>query len=468
MCLTNTTKLLMMLLISMARTEAKELPAIIANTGVKPVHHIDYINDIFLEHKEEDIKIGDVSRINFTENSIIPLTVFIPTNKYVGLSVAVMPGDTVQVAYNALEDTYEFTSRHPAELALYKQLGESKFSARNWTMPVYYNSKRPFEEYIRDWRALWVESEQRLAKITAVPGIRLAIKEHFIFEARLRLLQILLQPLNAQFDAATARPIPKSYQDTVFAYEKKIIFTKHRANSPSLAFAYRGHAAVIAEREGNLGTQAIQYKIAKREFTGYEREWTCYSALKDMFTFNKDVEQLPALLKDYQTWASPNSPFVKKIVELTKLNNTDILSENALNDDLNTVDDKVTRLFDIINKYKGQVIYIDLWASWCGPCLAELPASAELRKHYDLQELAVLYLSLDKDNAKWLSASAKLLADTSNSYCFRDRDKAGLLKKFGVSVIPHYLLLDKKGMVRYSNAPRPNDPTLHKLIDSLL
>jgi thiol-disulfide isomerase/thioredoxin len=448
---------------------AKSLPpAIIINDTENRTLYLSYISEVFLVNEHANVEPKSAHAIKINDDSIIPITVFMMTNRFIGLSVAVLPGDTIHVIYNPQEDTYEFKGQHPAELTLYKEFGESKFSARNMSSPVQYSNKRPIEDYIKDWRVLWNESEQRISKVTTVSGIRPQIREHFVLEARLRLLQILLQPIYIRTQDETLRPIPQSYQDTVFAYEQKAGLTGNNRSSPSIAFAHRGHACVLAERAGKRSILPMQYEVAKREYTGYQREWTCYSVLKDMFVYNNNVELLSALLKDYQSWTPPTSPFVKKLLELTKDNDLALLSDASLNDELMTSDAKPAKLFDIVQRHKGQVVYVDFWASWCKPCIGEMPASLTLRDAYRGQKLAVVYVSIDADQDRWVRAATTFLANTSESYRLPDEKQSALVKRLQIKSIPRYLLIDKNGVLRYSNAPPPSATSLRKLVDSLL
>ena len=447
---------------------AKHLPAVIININQKETVSYSYYKDIFLKYKVFSIKPNGTAIIPFETNGFVPLTVYIETSKYIGLSMCLMPGDTVKVDYDAQNVTYNFNGRHLAELQLYKEYGESKFSERSMVSPVAYSNKRPFESFVRDWHTLWVESEKRIAKVTSVNSIRPEVRAHFILEARLRLLQILVEPIDMQSESDEMRPLPGFYQDTVFKYEKKLVLNSDNRSSPLTVFSHIGYTLFVAEQSNRKATSVAKYQIAKLVYTGYQREWVCYSVLERIFVTNKEIEHLPALLKDYKTWASPNSVFVKRLSEFNKFNNFSILKEEKFNETLLTTGGSQVNLFDIIRKNKGKVIYIDLWASWCRPCVKEMPASIEIQKQYDLQKLAFVYLSLDEDHEKWSKASTKYSIDNTKSYRLQNNNKSTLLDGLEINSIPHYLLIDKEGILRYSNAPNPSDPILRKLIDLII
>jgi thiol-disulfide isomerase/thioredoxin len=118
-------------------------------------------------------------------------------------------------------------------------------------------------------------------------------------------------------------------------------------------------------------------------------------------------------------------------------------------------------------KYKGKVIYVDFWASWCGPCRQQFPYSKKMHEalsEKEKKDIVFLYISIDQDLDKWRGAVEKLgleaFGENGHSY-----EVAG---KYGVSSIPRYMIIDKKGKVVNDKAPRPSNPeTLPALLELL-
>jgi thiol-disulfide isomerase/thioredoxin len=113
-------------------------------------------------------------------------------------------------------------------------------------------------------------------------------------------------------------------------------------------------------------------------------------------------------------------------------------------------------------------IYIDFWASWCGPCLREMPSSMELVDKYK-GRIAFVYLSLDDDIEAWRKALKKYnLEKPFLANHFRIGSNADAAKLFEVNEIPRYILIDKQGNFVNLKARRPSDPLIYEELDRLL
>ncbi len=117
---------------------------------------------------------------------------------------------------------------------------------------------------------------------------------------------------------------------------------------------------------------------------------------------------------------------------------------------------------------KGSINYVDFWASWCGECQAEMPHSMALRAEYSKKGINFVYLSADDNPFNWEKAMKLIGLTEAESYLLRKGAESEIANEFNISSIPHYMIMDEKGKVINSDAPRPSDPKIKKIFDELL
>ncbi len=112
-----------------------------------------------------------------------------------------------------------------------------------------------------------------------------------------------------------------------------------------------------------------------------------------------------------------------------------------------------------LNSLKGKVVYIDVWATWCGPCLAEIPHSKALQGKFKKDnDVVFLFVSIDENKADW-EAKVKSDKEWTGSHIIEARTDKGvspILENYQIGGIPRYMLIDKNGLIANTNAPRPS------------
>lgn len=125
-----------------------------------------------------------------------------------------------------------------------------------------------------------------------------------------------------------------------------------------------------------------------------------------------------------------------------------------------------------LSDFKGKYVYIDLWASWCKPCIAQFPAQKQLEKDYHGKNITFLGIATDDERtARSWDKAKKLWRDAVKKYDLGGVQLFAVDKEFAigfsVGTIPRYILLDPEGIIVDNNAPRPSDPKLRKLFTEL-
>lgn len=137
---------------------------------------------------------------------------------------------------------------------------------------------------------------------------------------------------------------------------------------------------------------------------------------------------------------------------------------NALNFDMTDGQGKKFHLSD----FRGKAVYIDVWATWCGPCCAEIPHMKKLAAHYaENKKIALLSISLDENKAKWLKKLAEDKPQWKQFICQNAFDSQ-LCKNYDIDGIPRFLFFDKNGKVISLDAPRPSSSGIIEYIDKHL
>lgn len=117
-----------------------------------------------------------------------------------------------------------------------------------------------------------------------------------------------------------------------------------------------------------------------------------------------------------------------------------------------------------LEKFRGKYVYIDLWASWCVPCVKEVPYLKAMEA--DLKDSNVVFVSISTDSseAPW-KKKMEQLGMHGNQWWNKD---GKLCDKLNVSGIPHFLIYDKEGHMHTYNAPRPSTGSaLKKMLEEL-
>jgi len=116
--------------------------------------------------------------------------------------------------------------------------------------------------------------------------------------------------------------------------------------------------------------------------------------------------------------------------------------------------------------YRGKVVLVDFWASWCSPCRQSLPLYAKLREHYAAADFAIIAIGLDEDVAD----GKVFLAEHPIAYTTVQNPQGDIAKAFDLKGMPSSYLIDRDGIVRARHVGfTPADiDVLKKEIDGLV
>jgi thiol-disulfide isomerase/thioredoxin len=110
-----------------------------------------------------------------------------------------------------------------------------------------------------------------------------------------------------------------------------------------------------------------------------------------------------------------------------------------------------------LHSFKGKVVYMDIWASWCAPCLGEMNKAKSVKQHFQGNEnIVFLYVSIDQDEDRWKEMVRK--KDIKGVHLIsKNGDEDGIKQKYQVYQIPRFVLIDKNGNIVDGEAKMPSD-----------
>ena len=98
-----------------------------------------------------------------------------------------------------------------------------------------------------------------------------------------------------------------------------------------------------------------------------------------------------------------------------------------------------------LSKYRGKVVYLDFWASWCAPCLTAIPEVEKMRGEFPSDQFQIIAVNLDQKEKKAL----RFLSKNPVGYPSASDPKGRLPDQYGVDTMPTSYLIDRKGVIRY-------------------
>ncbi|HOK61488.1 MAG TPA: redoxin family protein [Tenuifilum sp.] len=120
-----------------------------------------------------------------------------------------------------------------------------------------------------------------------------------------------------------------------------------------------------------------------------------------------------------------------------------------------------------LSDFNGKLVYIDFWATWCGPCRGEIPHLDKLEKDYKGKKIVFVKISLDDDMDAWrkMVTEKKLGGVQLHADGAWSSDAA---KNYQIKGIPTFVLIGANGKIINPNAPRPSSEEIRTLLDQEL
>ncbi len=141
----------------------------------------------------------------------------------------------------------------------------------------------------------------------------------------------------------------------------------------------------------------------------------------------------------------------------------DLTMPGKLSPDFKAVDisGKIYSLAD----FKGKYVYVDVWATWCGPCRREIPALKKMESRFEGKDVVFVSLSVDQDKEAW---EAKVHEGEMGGFQLYLGPDSSFQKTYKINGIPRFILIDRDGKIINSNMTRPTQAETAETLSTLL
>lgn len=248
---------------------------------------------------------------------------------------------------------------------------------------------------------------------------------------------------------------------------KKVIetLTQKQIERLNNLFNVQYQEAVSAE----MSRMASNVRI-KRELETLENEINDKS-IKNVFvasvlyrTLNENRAPMDSKLLDSLLVQVESPAFRKKVMDVqtfyTELSGLSLEHAESLKntDHLSSAKSADSLWMELIRPYKGKIIYVDFWGTWCGPCKEQMEYVADLKKQFVGKDIVFMYLANNSPQESWKNVikNYSLTGENVVHYNLPSKQQEMIEQRFGIHSFPTYMIVDRNGNVADTNPPRPS------------
>ncbi|HWV72580.1 MAG TPA: TlpA disulfide reductase family protein [Pseudosphingobacterium sp.] len=216
----------------------------------------------------------------------------------------------------------------------------------------------------------------------------------------------------------------------------------------------------LANEKGEI---YLSWLVVHQNFSNDIAEKYLAQLITDQYRY-KELKPFKSLMSEFDIYF-PKSPYLKELRNYDADLHTK-LTNNLNNKSIELLDnyDTVKSIYNIVNRFKGKVIYLDIWGTWCGPCKDELTFVPALKEKFKDEELIFLYLDMDQDTKDQEWQDFIRINEMTGIHLRMNNEKIQAIwqellpNQKGIhGQYPSYFIFDKGGDLIKEKAKRPSD-----------
>lgn len=336
---------------------------------------------------------------------------------------------------------------------------------------LHYSRKDTLNQFCKKAASVYSHQVSFLEKYCKSHKIGIPFKKLALSEVFGTYITNLLKPLES-YDTLTLNEYPKPYRDIIL--NCKFIDPYNYFNNYMYSNATYEYSEYVLPKQkvsknGDVNRNLnIIYNSIKLNLSDSIRNHLLTRCLSGYILNPKLIlPSLDSLLTDFNS-ISQNKLYTRYLDSLLTKRKALGVKVLKLNDAMSSqIMDTKEQLFTVKQLFKTKPLLIICWASWCAPCLREIPSEKALQNIY-VDKVDFVYLSFDSNKNLWTDKLQTISIKDDQNYLLMKFSNSDLANFYKINSIPYYLLYDKNGNKVEIKELRPSDEGFKSVLDKLL